>query len=272
MKLRKAARIILVGAPGVGKGTQTERMLERFPQLASISSGDILRDNVRSRTVLGIQAESIMKSGSLVPDATMLRLIMSELSTRGWIRSTGPRKPITLNCASTAFAGLNASAAQGGDEYLNTSVAAATSEKQFEYSNSPDASFILDGFPRTASQADELDKIIPINLVVHIKTPIEVILDRICNRWIHAPSGRVYNTTFHAPKVAGKDDITGEPLVQRADDEPETWKARLHKFEETSKPLLDHYDSMGVLWKVEGNSSDEITPKLFDEFTRRFGT
>ncbi|KAG9817543.1 hypothetical protein KCU63_g18812, partial [Aureobasidium melanogenum] len=80
-----------------------------------------------------------------------------------------------------------------------------------------------------------------------------------------------YNTTFNAPKVDGKDDITGEPLIQRDDDKPETWMARLNKFEETSQPLLEHYDKLGVLWRVDGNSSDEITPKLFDEFNKRFG-
>ncbi|KEQ82285.1 adenylate kinase [Aureobasidium pullulans EXF-150] len=224
MQLRKAARIILVGAPGVGKGTQSERMLKRFPQLASISSGDLLRDNVRRRTPLGIQAESLMKAGSLVPDSTILRLITNELTTRS-----------------------------------------------YDFSDQPSASFILDGFPRTVDQAIQLDRLVPINLVVQLNTPTSVILDRICNRWIHAASGRVYNTTFNAPKVDGKDDITGEALIQRDDDKPETWMARLKKFEETSLPLLEHYDKLGVLWKVDGNSSDEISPKLFDEFNKRFG-
>ena len=103
-----------------------------------------------------------------------------------------------------------------------------------------------------------------------LKTPFEAILERIAGRWVHAPSGRVYNTTFNAPKVPGKDDVTGEPLTKRSDDDEETWKTRLKKFEETSEPLLDHYARKGVLWKVEGKSSDEITPKLFSEFERRF--
>jgi adenylate kinase len=139
-------------------------------------------------------------------------------------------------------------------------------------SDDPSASFILDGFPRTAGQASQLDALIPINLVVSLKTPFEVILERIAGRWVHAPSGRVYNTTFNAPKVAGKDDITGEPLTKRSDDDEETWKARLKKFEETSEPLLEHYDRKGVLWTVEGNSSDEISPKLYEEFEKRFAT
>ncbi|KAF1353683.1 mitochondrial adenylate kinase [Delphinella strobiligena] len=275
MQLRKAARIILVGAPGVGKGTQTERMLQRFPQLASISSGDLLRDNVRRRSVLGIQAEAIMKSGALVPDATILRLIMSELTTRGWIKAAGPHQPLlTLNSMAASFNPLDAFTANAHehaqeDNYITRGLS-DDGDKTYEYSDDPEASFILDGFPRTVIQAVQLDKLIPINLVVQIKTPVDVILDRICNRWIHTRSGRVYNTTFNAPKVPGKDDVTGEPLVQREDDKPETWRARLQKFEETSQPLLDHYDRMGVLWKVQGNSSDEITPKLFDEFARRF--
>ena len=87
---------------------------------------------------------------------------------------------------------------------------------------------------------------------------------------MHAPSGRVYNTGFNKPKVEGKDDVTGEALTKRNDDGEETWKTRLKKFEETSEPLLEHYEKQGVLWRVEGNSSDEISPKLFGEFERRF--
>ncbi|TVY51909.1 GTP:AMP phosphotransferase, partial [Lachnellula suecica] len=137
-------------------------------------------------------------------------------------------------------------------------------------SNDPTASFILDGFPRTASQATQLDALIPINLVVSLRTPTEVILSRIAGRWTHAPSGRVYNTTFNAPKVPGRDDVTGEKLVKREDDKEETWIKRLRKFEETSEPLLEHYARKGVLWEVEGGSSDEISPKLFGEVERRF--
>jgi len=269
MQLQKAARIILVGAPGVGKGTQTERMLKRFPQLSSISSGDLLRDNVRRKTALGLQAESIMKTGALIPDSTILRLITSELTARGWIRSPESQKPLTLNSMGVSVNPLD-NVMTGADDIDNYITSPPDKTTKYDYSDSPDASFILDGFPRTAAQADQLDAFFPINLVVELKTPTSVILDRICNRWVHPASGRVYNTTFNAPKVAGKDDVTGEALVQRDDDKPETWKARLSKFEETSKPLLDHYERLGVLWKVEGNSSDEITPKLFEEFGRRF--
>ena len=87
---------------------------------------------------------------------------------------------------------------------------------------------------------------------------------------MHAPSGRVYNTGFNKPRMEGKDDVTGDALTKREDDGEETWRARLRKFEETSEPLLEHYERKGVLCKVEGNSSDEISPKLFGEFERRF--
>ncbi|ODM24081.1 hypothetical protein SI65_01671 [Aspergillus cristatus] len=231
-QLTKAARIILVGAPGVGKGTQTERLLSRFPQLASISSGDILRDNVRRKTPLGLKAEAIMQSGNLVPDSMMLDLISSEFKSKGWLPNNTPSSQPT--------------------------------------SISPIASFILDGFPRTVAQAGSLDKIVPVNFVVHLFTPPSVILSRIASRWVHEPSGRVYNTGFNAPKVPGKDDVTGEPLTQRQDDSIDTWKQRLQKFEETSKDLLEHYDRQGCLWRVEGDSSDEISPKLFAEVERKF--
>lgn len=136
--------------------------------------------------------------------------------------------------------------------------------------DNPDSSFILDGFPRTAPQAEQLDNLIPINFVVHLDTPFQIIMDRIAGRWVHAPSGRSYNTTFNAPRVPGIDDVTGEQLTKRADDDEATWVARLDKFKETSEPLLEHYAKMGVLWSVSGNSSDEITPKLFEEFAKRF--
>ena len=167
----------------------------------------------------------------------MLKLISSELVSRGWI-------PQPASTTSTS----------------------ASSAPESE----PSSSFILDGFPRTAAQAASLDKLAPINFVVHLLTPPSIIIKRIASRWVHAPSGRVYNTEFNPPKVPGKDDVTGEPLTQRPDDSIDTWKQRLKQFEETSKPLLEHYEAKGCLWRVEGNSSDEISPKLFAEIERRF--
>jgi adenylate kinase len=203
-----------------------------------------------------------MRSGALVPDAMILRLILHELKTRGWLFPP-THHTFTLSSSSAMATEQDFDT----DQYVEQpSLAALTPQT----SNDPSASFILDGFPRTACQASQLDALIPINLVVSLKTPADVIIQRIAGRWIHAPSGRVYNTTFNAPKVPGKDDVTGEDLTKRADDDEATWRERLRKFEETSEPLLEHYARKGVLWEVEGNSSDEISPKLFGEFERRF--
>ncbi|KAL2136496.1 hypothetical protein VTI74DRAFT_3321 [Chaetomium olivicolor] len=272
MRLRKAARVILVGAPGVGKGTQSERLLQRFPQLSSISSGDLLRHNVKQRTPLGIKVESTMKAGGLVPDDLILRLISNELNQRGWIYSNQPSGNVMTLAASAVGTAESDQADAELSAFLSSPAHArgGFANTQPRINEDPSASFLLDGFPRTAAQADRLDEIVPINLVVSLKTPLEVIMERINGRWVHEPSGRVYNTTFNAPKVPGRDDVTGEPLVRRADDSEEVYRARWKKFAETSEPLLEHYAKKGVLWEVEGMSSDEITPKLFREFERRF--
>jgi adenylate kinase len=205
-----------------------------------------------------------MKSGSLVPDAMILRLILHELKTRGWIAPPAGSQLLTLAASAATEQDFDA------EDHFVSSPSLANLSAPPRTSNDPSASFILDGFPRTASQANQLDNLIPINLVVSLRTPFEVILERIAGRFIHAPSGRVYNTTFNAPKVAGRDDITGEKLTKRSEDDEETWMTRLRKFEETSEPLLEHYAKKGVLWEVQGRSSDEISPKLFAEFERRF--
>ncbi|KAI8951925.1 P-loop containing nucleoside triphosphate hydrolase protein [Xylaria longipes] len=261
MRLRRAARVILVGAPGVGKGTQSERLLSRFPQLSAISSGDLLRHNVKNRTPLGIKVEQTMRTGGLVPDETILRLITNELSQRGWLSGV---RPSFMTMASAVDAAPESSIP---DIDSNPNAGASLSRQASE---DPSASFLLDGFPRTAVQAERLDDIVPINWAVSLQTPFEVIMERISSRWVHEPSGRVYNTTFNAPKVPGRDDITGEPLVQRADDREEVYRARFQKFRETSEPLLEHYAKKGVLWEVHGLSSDEISPQLIGEFERRF--
>ncbi|PPJ58761.1 hypothetical protein CBER1_10912 [Cercospora berteroae] len=266
-RLRRAARVILIGAPGVGKGTQTERLMKRFPQLSAISSGDLLRDNVRNKTPLGIQAESLMNRGALVPDAMILRLIRNALTTKGWLIPADGMQPYTLNYSNAAD--LQPAAGDAVPESWTT--IPTELDNDYRYSEHPDASFILDGFPRNAAQAEQLEKMVPVNMAIQLHTPTEIILDRICNRWVHPSSGRVYNTTFNAPKVDGKDDITGEPLIQRDDDKPEVWMNRLKTFDESSRGLVDYFKKRGVLWRVEGNSSDEITPKLFDEFEKRFG-
>lgn len=181
-----------------------------------------------------------MQSGNLVSDSLILDLISTEFKSKGWLPNNNNNNTTATQAANTPI------------------------------SISPKASFILDGFPRTATQAASLDKIVPVNFVVQLLTPSPVILSRIASRWVHEPSGRVYNTGFNVPKVPGKDDVTGEPLTQRQDDSIDTWKQRLQKFEETSKALLEHYERQGCLWRVEGNTSDEISPSLYAEIERRF--
>jgi len=240
-----------VGAPGVGKGTQSERLMKRFPQLCSIATGDLLRDNVKNKTTLGQQAETYMRSGGLVPDPLILNLILTELTSRNWLETTDSNDNIIA-------------ALERGNGSASSVVHA---------SDNPDASFILDGFPRTATQAQALSHLLPINLVFQMVTPVDIILSRMANRWIHVASGRVYNVGFNDPKVPGKDDVTGEPLAQREDDSEATWRRRLAKFDETSQPLLDFYREKDnkLVVKVQGNSSDEISPQIFAEVEKRFG-
>ncbi|KAM4068060.1 adenylate kinase domain-containing protein [Hirsutella rhossiliensis] len=274
MQLKRAARVILVGAPGVGKGTQSERLLKRFPQLQSVSTGDLLRSNVKNRTPLGIMAENKIKTGGLVADDLMLRLISSELRSRGWLRAQGPPDLMTLSSEATtasespsSFSVMDTGRLQPQQPWIS---AEPPPPSPPQASDDPSASFILDGYPRNAAQATTLDAIVPINLAVSIKTPFSVILDRIAGRWVHEPSGRVYNTSFNAPRVPGRDDVTGDPLVQRPDDSEHIYRARFRNFMQASEPLLEHYAKKGVLLEVEGLSSDEISPKLYDEFARRF--
>lgn len=254
-KLKRAARIILVGAPGVGKGTQSERLRQRFPHLSTIASGDLLRAAVRAKTPLGLEAAAAMKAGNLVPDKAIISLILSELRAKNWVSASAPESPSGVTTI------LTSSSNPATDH---------TPQPPAAVSDSPDASFILDGFPRTATQAHKLASLVPINLVVSLVTPTSILLQRIAGRWVHEASGRVYNTGFNAPRVPGRDDVTGEPLVQREDDSEAVWKARLRKFEENSRPLLEFYERRGLLWEVEGRSSDEISPRLFGEVERRF--
>lgn len=210
-----------------------------------------------------------MKTGAMVPDSMILRLIRNSLTNRGWLMERGAMRPMTLNSVAGDLSTSGLQDTMIAEEHMMTNIP-LEQEREYDFTEHPDASFILDGFPRNEHQAEQLDELVPMNWVVNVKTPSEIIMERICNRWVHAPSGRTYNTTFNAPRVAGKDDVTGEALTQRDDDKPEVWKARLKQFEEASMPLLEHYDKLGVLWTVQGNSSDEISPKLFAEFEKRF--
>ncbi|KAI8063287.1 adenylate kinase-domain-containing protein [Gongronella butleri] len=212
-------RLLLLGSPGSGKGTQSERLQKHFGVL-HVSSGDLLRRNIQQQTPIGQQAASYMSQGQLVPDPVLISLIDQELShvgTHHWL---------------------------------------------------------LDGFPRTLTQAQALDDTLtrlmqPLNLVVNLEVPEEVILDRIMDRWVHIPSGRVYNLSYNPPKTAGRDDETGEPLSKRPDDCPDVFRVRMGQYKAMVAPLLDYYSDIAVT--VKGNTSDEIYPQIEREIVNRLG-
>ncbi|KAF9105359.1 hypothetical protein BGX29_000132 [Mortierella sp. GBA35] len=214
-------RLLLIGSPGAGKGTQSGRIQNNF-EVSTISSGDLLRKNIAQGTEIGKRAAKEMKNGAFVSDEVMVKLIDSELGKLG-----------------------------------------------------SDQGWLLDGFPRTIRQAQTLDKSLnslhqPLNLVIHLNVPEEVILQRIMDRWVHIPSGRVYNMTYNPPKRAGLDDVTGEPLERRPDDNPETFKIRLQKHHELTEPLLDYYKNRNILVSLAGNTSDEIYPQIQELLQSRF--
>ncbi|KAJ9654975.1 Adenylate kinase 2 [Neophaeococcomyces mojaviensis] len=192
-----------------------------------------------------------MRSGKLVPDPLILNLILNELTRRKWLKTDKTNEEIIA-------------ALEKGNGSARSAI---------EPSNNPDASFILDGFPRTATQAEALSLLLPMNLVFQLVTPVDIILQRMASRWIHQASGRVYNVGFNDPKVPGKDDITGEPLTQREDDSEATWRKRLSTFEQTSVPLLNFYrqNYPDMVVDVQGDSSDEISPQIYAAIEKRFG-
>ena len=181
-------RIILLGMPGAGKGTQARYLTERY-KVPQISTGDMLRAEVKAGTPLGLEAKKFMDAGALVPDSIVIK--MAEARVR-----------------------------------------------QADCKNG----FIVDGFPRTIAQAEALKAAgVGIDFVVDIETADEEILRRMSGRRVHLPSGRTYHVEFNPPKVAGKDDVTGEPLVQRPDDLEETVRKRIDTYHLQTKPLVDFY-------------------------------
>jgi adenylate kinase len=183
-------RLILLGPPGAGKGTQATFITQHFG-IPQISTGDMLRAAVKAGTPLGLKAKSVMASGGLVSDELIIGLVKDRLE-----------QP---DCA-------------GG--------------------------YLFDGFPRTIPQADALKTAnVKLDFVVEIDVPHEDIILRMSGRRVHQPSGRTYHITFHPPKVAGRDDETGEPLVQRDDDKEETVRHRLSVYEDQTRPLVDYYSS-----------------------------
>ncbi len=183
-------RLILLGSPGAGKGTQAGFITERYG-IPQISTGDMLRAAIKAKTTVGIEAKKVMDRGDLVPDNMITALVKERIA-------------------------------------------------QADCENG----FLLDGFPRTLGQADALKEAgISLDAVVEIDVDHEEIIKRISGRWVHEASGRSYHTIFNPPKLAGKDDETGDPLTQRDDDREETVRYRLEVYEKMTAPLKDYYRS-----------------------------
>lgn len=191
-------RVILLGAPGAGKGTQAQLIMERFG-IPQISTGDMLRAAVKAGTPLGLQAKDIMSAGGLVSDDLIIALVKERIASN--------------DCAK---------------------------------------GFLFDGFPRTIPQADALlDAGIDIDHVIEIHVPDEEIVSRLSGRRVHESSGRVYHLVHNAPKVAGHDDFTGEPLIQRPDDSEETVRKRLGVYHDQTEPLVEFYQKLAASGKAK---------------------
>ena len=181
-------RIILLGMPGAGKGTQAQ-IIEEELAIANVSTGAILREVSKSKSDLGQKVQSYLNSGQLVPDEIIIEMLVERISK---------------------------------DDCNN--------------------GFILDGFPRNIEQAKSLDQAgVNIDLVIYLKILEKQIIERMSGRRIHLASGRSYHTTFNPPKVDGKDDLTGEDLIQRSDDKPDVIKKRLEVYFNETEPMLDFY-------------------------------
>jgi adenylate kinase len=182
-------RLILLGAPGAGKGTQANFIKEKF-NIPQISTGDMLRAAVKAGTPLGVEAKKVMDAGGLVSDDIIIGLVKDRL-------------------------------------------------KQADCANG----YLFDGFPRTIPQADAMKEAgVAIDYVLEIDVPDEAIIERMSGRRVHQPSGRTYHVKFNPPKVAGKDDLTGEDLVQRDDDKEETVKKRLAVYHDQTEVLVGYYN------------------------------
>lgn len=133
-----------------------------------------------------------------------------------------------------------------------------------------DRSLLLDGFPRTMEQAEALEKKMHVDFVINLDIPTETIVERISDRWIHAPSGRVYSYSYKPPKIHGLDDLTGEPLTQREDDKPEKVRKRMEAYDQITAPLVDYYQQQGVLHNFHGTMSDVIYVQVKQFLTDKF--
>ena len=184
-------KVILLGPPGAGKGTQANLIKEKF-NIPQISTGDMLRAAVSAGTPLGLEAKKVMDAGGLVSDELILGLVKER---------------------------VNADDCENG--------------------------YLLDGFPRTIAQADGMVSLgIDVDYVVEIKVENSAIVSRMSGRRAHLASGRTYHVVFNPPKVEGKDDVTGEDIVQRDDDKEETVKKRLDVYHEQTSPLVKYYTDL----------------------------
>jgi adenylate kinase len=212
-------RLILLGGPGAGKGTQANHIKERYG-IPQISTGDMLRAAVKAGTELGKEAKGYMDAGALVPDAVIIGLVQERIRAADCGRG-----------------------------------------------------FLFDGFPRTIPQADAMkDAGVAIDAVVDIDVPDDEIIRRMSGRRVHLASGRTYHVVFNPPKVEGKDDETGEPLIQRDDDKEATVRKRLEVYHDQTEPLIGYYKD----WERRGEAGapkyvriegvgkvDEIRDRIF---------
>ena len=183
-------RLILLGAPGAGKGTQATFICQKYG-IPQISTGDMLRAAVKAGTPLGLQAKAVMDSGALVSDDIIIGLVKERITQ--------------ADCAN---------------------------------------GFLFDGFPRTIPQADAMKAAgVKLDYVLEIDVPFDAIIERMSGRRSHPASGRTYHVKFNPPKVEGKDDVTGEELIQREDDKEETVKKRLQVYSDQTRPLVDYYSN-----------------------------
>jgi adenylate kinase len=191
-------RLILLGGPGAGKGTQANLVKDRY-RIPQISTGDMLRAALKEGTELGLKAKDYMDAGKLVPDDVIIGLVKERI-----------KEPDCEN------------------------------------------GFLFDGFPRTIPQADAMKEAgVPIEAVVDIDVPDEEIIKRMSGRRVHLASGRTYHIVFNPPKEEGKDDETGEPLIQRDDDQEETVRKRLDVYHAQTEPLIGYYKD----WEESGESA-----------------
>ncbi|KAA0011786.1 adenylate kinase [Billgrantia pellis] len=213
-------RLILLGAPGAGKGTQAQFICERY-KIPQISTGDMLRAAVKEGSELGVKVKEIMTSGGLVSDDLIISLVKERIA-----------QPDCEN------------------------------------------GFLFDGFPRTIPQADAMkDAGVKIDHVLEIAVADEEIVKRLAGRRVHPGSGRVYHVEYNPPKQEGKDDVTGEALIQRDDDRESTVRNRLSVYHEQTAPLVDYYrkwaqqepEAAPAYHRVEGvGSVDAITQKVIE--------